>query len=67
MVRLFVRGQSEGVSDAPELEKYTSGRAGYAVLEDFCQELVWEVIHLSRLCRGLFSSREDGVGFVHVV
>lgn len=40
MVRLFVRGQLEGVIDVPELEKYTSGGAEYAILEDSCQELV---------------------------
>lgn len=67
MVRLFVRGQLQGVIEAPESEKYTSGRAEYAVLEYFYQELVWEVIHLSGLCRGLFSSRDDDFGFVRGV
>lgn len=67
MARLFVSGQLRGVIDAPESGKYTSGRAEYAVLEYFYRGLVWEVIHLSGLCRGLFSSRDDDVGFVRGV
>lgn len=52
VARLFVSGQLQGVIEEPESEKYTSGRAEYAVLEYFYQEVVWVVRLILMGCAG---------------